>query len=102
MPVAVIKQYLKENSGDWDVVLYQGESEKEFKARNVRVNRQIRTVKAGKGTSNSGYYEFKKSQVARSKPEVIINPDKYKSKKAKRDTSYNGESCFVRSRYGVV
>ncbi|PEJ34215.1 endonuclease [Peribacillus butanolivorans] len=82
MPVAVIKQYLKDNLGDWDLVLYKGESKNEFVAGNVRVARQKRTVKVGKDTSNSAYYEFKKSQVARSKPEVIINPDEYKTKKA--------------------
>ncbi|MDW0111137.1 Z1 domain-containing protein [Sporosarcina aquimarina] len=82
LPVAVIKQHLIENVSDWDVVLYSGKSDDIFKADNVIVKRQKRSVTVGKEKRNDGYYEFKKSMVSRSNPERILMGQKYKSYKA--------------------
>lgn len=80
MPIDFIKEYLEETDLNWDVVLFNGQSQKEFAWNNIRLNRQKRSI-----TVKNGYYEVTNNQLSRATPEKIIMPEKYKDLKSSRD-----------------
>lgn len=69
MPVVFIKEYIKNSELDWDVVLFNGNSEEVFSVGDLIVQRQRRSVK-----EKESYWEVKNRQLSRALPEKIIMP----------------------------
>jgi hypothetical protein len=76
MPIAFIKEFLNQNSINWDIVIYSGSSEKNFEHENINIKCQVRSVK-----EHDDSYEFNKSQVARAGAESILISKKHKKNK---------------------
>jgi hypothetical protein len=77
MPIEFIKDYIERVNTDWDVVLYNGQSETAFQVDSIQVQRQSRKVK-----KKHGYYEVANRQLSRANPESIIMPVEYKKLKS--------------------
>jgi hypothetical protein len=77
MPIEFIKDYIERVNTDWDVVLYNGQSETAFQVDFIKVQRQARKVK-----KKYGYYEVANRQLSRANPESIIMPAEYKKLKS--------------------
>ncbi|WP_303984887.1 Z1 domain-containing protein [Niallia circulans] len=74
MPIDFIKEYIKNSNLDWDVVLFNGRGNKDFKVNSIKVTRQFRSVKR-----KDNYYEVKNRQLSRGTPERIIMPEQFKN-----------------------
>ncbi|WNS73682.1 Z1 domain-containing protein [Bacillus sp. DTU_2020_1000418_1_SI_GHA_SEK_038] len=77
MPIEFIKDYIERVNIDWDVVLYNGNSDTIFEADSIQVQRQYRSV-----TEKHSYYEVANRQLSRAKPESIIMPTVFKKLKS--------------------
>lgn len=73
MPIVFIKEYIKDCTLDWDVVLFNGKGDTEFEADSIKITRQLRTVK-----QRPDYYEVTNRQLSRAKPEGIVMQDQDK------------------------
>lgn len=81
LPLAFIKEFIRDYSGNWDIVVYNGEGKSiEFdNSQSIQMSRQKRTV----DLRADGYFEVRKSQLARAKAESIVVEEKYKKKSGK-------------------
>jgi hypothetical protein len=71
MPVAFINKYLVERDTDWDVALYSGSSENQFEYKSIRIQKQIRSIKA-----KSDCFELQNRQVSSGSAEAATIEDK--------------------------